>query len=320
LREALAEALADPSVDVWFAAGPGVWVQDDGERRSLPPTPPGRRVEQVLDARGQPLCAIGVEPRAVHDEQLFQAALRATGLGLENDRLRAQLLLRMAEVEDSRERIVEAAASERRRVERDLHDGAQQQLLAVAASLARAGLVEDPTQVREAVSGARTQLVEALAELRRLARGIHPAALSQGGLEAALPGLAETAAIPTRVVLCEGMRGRRFKTAVESTTYYVVAEALTNVVRHAQATRAEVTIDLRDGDGSPAQPCLVVTVSDDGRGGVIVRPDGGLAGLRDRIQALGGTLGVDGGVDGRGTTIRAQVPVGPIAPRAGNGS
>ena len=308
LRDALSEALADPSVEVWFAAASAQWRDVHGRPAPMPDPEPGRRLELATDRAGEPLCAVAVDPRVVVDEALIQSALRAVRLGMENDRLRGQLLAQMAELESSRERIVEAGAAERRRVERDLHDGAQQQLLAVAASLSVAGLTQDPAQVRDAVTGARAQLMEALAELRRLARGIHPAALSQGGLSAALPGLGETTQVPTRVSLAPAVRDRRFRPAVEATVYYVVAEALTNVVRHAEAAQAEVTVDLCDG------PRLVVTVQDDGRGGAVLRPDGGLAGLRDRIQALGGTLDVAPGPHDRGTAIRAEVPSGGPVP------
>jgi signal transduction histidine kinase len=308
LQVALAEALADPSLEVWLAEGEG-WVRADGVRAGRLPEPAGRRVERVVDTVGRPLCAVSVDALVVQDEELFSSALRAARLGVENDRLRAQLLERMAEIEDSRERIVEAGAAERRRVERDLHDGAQQQLLAVMASLSRAGVVEDPDEVREVVSGARSQLVSALAELRRLARGIHPATLSQGGLSTALPGLAETAVVPTRVTLGKALQGRRFRTSVESTAYFVVAEALTNVGRHARAEHTEVAVDLHDGADGEAS-CLRITVLDDGRGGALLRPDGGLAGLRDRVQALGGSLDVSCGPQGRGTLILALLPIG----------
>jgi signal transduction histidine kinase len=317
LRGALAEALADPSVEVWLRDG-AEWVRSDGWRGDrLTHRDPWRRLAEVPDAAGRPLCAVEVDARVVADEDLFQSALQATRLGVENDRLRAQLLDRMAEVQHSRERIVEAGEAERRRVERDLHDGAQQQLLAVVASLSRAELVNDPDQVRDAVTGARSQLVEALAELRRLARGIHPATLSQGGLGAALPGLGETAALPARVVVAESVRGRRFRAAVESTAYFVAAEALTNVVRHARAQQAEVAVELRAGAGPVT---LVIAVTDDGRGGAVVRPDGGLAGLRDRVQALGGALDVGPGPAGCGTTIRAEIQVGELAAGEGSGA
>jgi signal transduction histidine kinase len=316
LRAALAESLVDPSVQVWLPSATPGWVRWDGERVAVLPVHPHRRLEVVRDASGDELCAVSVDRRAVQDEEVFHSALRAVRLGLENDRLRAEILARMAELERSRERIVEAAAAERRQVERDLHDGAQQQLLAVAASLARVGLIEDPERMREAVGGARTQLALALAELRRLARGIHPAVLSQGGLAAALPGLGETATVPTQVLLGESVVGRRLRSSVELTAYFVVAEALTNVARYAHAGAVEVRVDLVGapdpalaGVNGAAAAKLTVTVTDDGVGGARLRPGGGLTGLSDRVQALGGTLTVGEGGGGRGTTVRAELPL-----------
>lgn len=300
LRDAIAEALADPTVEVWLAAAGSGWVRSDGERVEAVSVAPGRLLQQIRDEDGADLCALTVDARAVRDGELLASAVRAVRLGLENDRLRAELLARMAELRRSRERIVEETAAERRRLERDLHDGAQQQLLAVAAALSRAGLLQDTEGMRHAVADARTRLAAAIAELRRLARGIHPASLSQGGLAAALPGLAEGAGVPTKVVLADAVVQRRFRPAVESTVYFVVAEALANAVRHAGATAVRVEVD-------GADEAVTVLVTDDGRGGARVRPGGGLAGLADRVHALGGTLEVH---SDNGTVVRAWVPAG----------
>jgi signal transduction histidine kinase len=198
----------------------------------------------------------------------------------------------------SRARIVAAADAARRRLERDLHDGAQQHLVAVAATLrlARARIGDDPTTARDHLDAAIDALATATAELRELARGIHPAVLTEGGLGPALAGLAGRA--PLAVALAD-VPGERLPAAVEATAYFVVAEAITNTVRHAGATCAEVSIVRRDA-------ALAVEVADDGRGGATAG-GAGLAGLADRVAALGGTFAV-ASPEGEGTIVRAELP------------
>jgi PAS domain S-box-containing protein len=211
------------------------------------------------------------------------------------ERLRAERELR-----ESRARLVTASDEARRRIERDLHDGSQQQLVSVAMTLetAAAAVERDPAAARELLAEASTELRAAIAELRELARGIHPAVLTEGGLDPALRGLAARSAVPVRIVaLPEG----RFPAAVEAAAYFVAAEGLTNAARHAGASRVEVTVRAADG-------ALAVAVGDDGRGGA--RPDGGgLRGLADRVAALGGELTVESPA-GAGTTLTAVIPCG----------
>jgi PAS domain S-box-containing protein len=204
-----------------------------------------------------------------------------------------------AELRASRTRIVEAADEARRRIERDLHDGAQQRLVGLALDLrlARARVVTQPDEAAKLLEEATDELAAAAAELRELARGIHPAVLTEGGLEPALRTLVARSAVP---VALSGPPPDRLPAPVEVTAYFTVAEALTNVARYAEATSVE--IDLRHEDGR-----LVVEVRDDGQGGADSGGGTGLRGLADRLAALDGSLAVDS-PPGEGTTLRAEIP------------
>jgi PAS domain S-box-containing protein len=206
-----------------------------------------------------------------------------------------------AELKASRARIVEAADAARRRIERDLHDGAQQRLveLALDLRLARSRLEEDPGEAGAMLDAALDDLKAATSELRELARGIHPAALSEGGLGPALEALAMRSSVPVRLV---AVPNERFAPAVESTVYLSVSEALANAARYAEASVVEVEIE-RVGDR------LRVEVRDDGRGGADARRGSGLRGLADRLAALHGE-GELISPPGGGTTLRAELPCG----------
>jgi signal transduction histidine kinase len=220
------------------------------------------------------------------------AALLATG---ESARMRAEL----DEQRLRRQLAVDAAERERRRIERDLHDGAQQRLVALGISLgmAREALPEDPEAGARLVEEAHAEAKLALAELRDLARGIHPAILGDRGLDAALSELVRRTPTPVSIIV---LTPRRPPASVESTAYFVVAEALTNVTRHAGASRA--TVQITQGQG-----LFLVEVSDDGVGGADPGRGTGLSGLADRVGALNGRLEVDSPAGGP-TTIRAEIP------------
>ena len=222
----------------------------------------------------------------------------------ENVRLDAELQARLDDLRESRARIVQAGDAARRKLERDLHDGAQQRLVGLALDLrlAREKLEDDPETAAEMLDDASAELARATEELRELARGIHPAVLSDRGLEAAVESLAKRA--PLQVQIDSALDGR-LPEPVEAAAYFVIAEALTNVVRHSGAEQAE--IDIRRDNGH-----LFVEVSDDGAGGAD-RSGSGLRGLADRVAALDGHLQVDG-APGGGTTVRADIPL------RGNGS
>ena len=218
---------------------------------------------------------------------------------MENVRLDAELRARYDELRASRARIVSAADDARRKLERDLHDGAQQRLVGLALSLrlARDRIETDPEQATALLDEASTELALATDELRELARGIHPAILSDRGLDAALSALAKRA--PVDIQLHTSLDGE-IPEPVEAAAYFVVAEALTNVVRHSGASEAEVSVARRNG-------ALHVEVSDGGRGGA--DPGGsGLRGLNDRVQALDGELEVESHT-GTGTAVHARIPI-----------
>ena len=203
-----------------------------------------------------------------------------------------------AELRASRARLVETAYAARRRIERDLHDGAQQRLVMLSYQL-RAARQRAEGEAAALLDEALAELDTAIAELRELARGTYPAVLSEGGLGPALRSLANRSPLPVSLgVPAE----RRYAATVEVTAYFVVAEAITNVVRHGEATRVEIQVADEPG-------CLRVTVTDDGRGGASIEGGSGLRGLRDRVVALEGTLTVTS-PPGAGTTICAELPCG----------
>ena len=200
---------------------------------------------------------------------------------------------------DSRARIVAAGDAERRRVERNLHDGAQQRLVTVALHLhlVKRRLETDPGEVKELVESAQTELTLALEEIRELVRGLHPRLLSDRGLEPALNGLAERAVLPVEIAETPA---ERLPPAVEAAAYYLVAEALANAAKHSQAS--QVTVRVRAEAG-----CTTVEIADDGVGGANPETGSGLRGLADRVAALGGELDV-ASEPGCGTTLRAELP------------
>jgi signal transduction histidine kinase len=227
--------------------------------------------------------------------RLWQAGVVAQ----ENVRLDAELQARLDELRESRARIVEAGYAERKRVERDLHDGAQQRLVALALELqiVRAKLETDPEAATELLEAAADELTGATEELRELARGLHPPLLADRGLVPALEALAKRAPLPVAV---EAGEVERAPEAVEAAAYFVVSEALTNVARHARAEQAVVRVVRRNG-------WLCVEVEDDGAGGADVAAGSGLRGLMDRVRALDGSLEVESR-PGRGSTVRATLP------------
>jgi signal transduction histidine kinase len=214
----------------------------------------------------------------------------------------SDLAARVTELEISRERVVDAAEAERRRIERDLHDGAQQRLVALAMELGRAQakFADDPDAARVLVDQAHAQAKEALTELRNLVRGVHPPVLTERGLDAALSGLAALCPVPVDVHVDVPVRP---KSSVEAVAYFVVAETLTNVAKHSRASHAKVVVE---GHGYPGT--LTVMVSDDGIGGA--NPGGpGLSGLADRVSGVDGRLTVES-PSGGPTIIAAELPCG----------
>jgi signal transduction histidine kinase len=208
---------------------------------------------------------------------------------------------RVADLRDQRQRIIAAADAERQRIERDLHDGAQQRLVALATmlTLAEARLKTDPERAAELVARAREEAQLAVKDLRDLAHGIHPAVLSDLGLHAALEALAARAPVPVQVT---GVPSEPLPPSVEAAAYFVTAEALTNVAKYAQANECDVNLVVEDGR-------LRVEIRDDGVGGADPTRGSGLLGLRDRVEALDGSLEVDS-PPGEGTAVVVELPVG----------
>ncbi len=296
LRTLLARTLADPTVELAYPIGDDRWVDPDGRLVEPDGSGPLRRTTMV--ERDGLLLAALVHDAAL-DPDLVRAAAAAAGMALDNERLHAELRAQLEEVRASRERIVLAGDAERRRVERNLHDGAQQRLLALSLALhsARRQLGNgEQDQVVNTLERSGQELAAAIEELRELARGIHPSVLTDAGLGPAVEALARRASVPVAVEIEE----RRFAATTEATAYFVVSEALANVTRHAEATRASVVARCLG-------PILRVEVGDDGRGGADPARGSGLAGLEDRVAAIGGTLAVHS-ARGTGTLIRVDLP------------
>jgi signal transduction histidine kinase len=298
LRDALAEALDDSSLELvyWLPERPG-WVDFRGHDYELPTDDPRRAIHTVT-REGECVAAI-IHDALAEAEPHVEAVGAAASLALMNERLEAELRAKVDELRRSRERMLRIGLEERRRLERDLHDGAQQRLVSMALNirLARAKLNEDPLAADQLLASAGHELDSALAELRELARGIHPAVLTDRGLGTALETLANRAPVP--VELAE-LPEERLPEAVELAAYFVVAEALTNVAKYAHASHATVEMTRENGR-------LVVEVADDGIGGADPDSGTGLRGLADRIAVLEGRLEIDS-ERGKGTTVRARIP------------
>ncbi len=297
LRDGLARALGDPALELAFWMPElGRYVDAGGAPADLPAADDPRRTVTEIDHHGDRVAAI-VHDRA-QDAGTVRAAGAATALLLDNQRLDAELRARLVELQASRARLVEAADGERRRLERNLHDGAQSRLVALALNLRLARMKEtDGSDTAALLDASMDELAASLKELRDLARGIHPAVLSERGLEPAVRALAARATVPVEVV---SQSAGRLPAAVETAAYFVISEGLTNVSKYAHAARATVRVERVDGR-------LLVEVPDDGVGGADAGGGSGLRGLSDRVAALSGTLEVSS-PPGHGTRLRAQLP------------
>jgi signal transduction histidine kinase len=303
------EGLGADRSQVWLRVGPTLRLA------AAWPSPPAGPVILALSGEELPDRLWGGHVLSVRDRDELLGALevsKAVGDRLSPDECRlledlarqAALILRtlrlIEELRTSRERIVSAHDEERRRLERDLHDGAQQRLATalVAMSMLREDLERDrPESADRALGEAYQQLTQGLAELRDLARGIHPAIVSDSGLAAAVESLIEVA--PVKVALDLQVTGR-LPAAVETTGYFMVSEALANVTKHAGAASARVTIGVQQGR-------LLLEVADDGVGGADPARGSGLRGLEDRLAALGGCLRIESPPLG-GTRLLAELP------------
>jgi signal transduction histidine kinase len=296
LRERLARALGDPTLELAYRLDDGRYVDATGRPLELPHGP--TRAVTQLTARGEEIAALLHDPALLDEPALVESVRATAGLVLENERLAAEVRAQLAEVRASRARIVAATDAERRRLERNLHDGAQQRLVTLSVALGLAASRGDAAN-SDVLSRAQDDVEDAIVELRELARGIHPTLLRDEGLEAAIEALARRTPLPVTV---EGSVGERLSDPVELAAYFFVSEALTNVVKHASASEASVSFGREAGT-------LRVVVADDGVGGARAAADSGLAGLRDRLEALDATLVVES-EPGRGTRIRTEIPCG----------
>jgi signal transduction histidine kinase len=298
LGDALARALRDRTLEVVY------WLPDRSEYMDSSgnvirlPTNEGRAVTK-LENDGEPVAALIHDPSLLDDPTLMRSAAAAARITLENARLHAETRARLAQVQESRARLVSAADEERRRIERDIHDGAQQRLVALGLQLRsaqrRLGPAADP-EVERMIDATVDELQVAVNELRELARGVHPAILTEDGLGAALESLAARTPFPVELETFD----ERVPAPVEAAAYFVASEALANVSKHAHASRAHVMARRRDGT-------VEIVVEDDGVGGARAEQGSGLGGLADRVEALGGKLKIES-PPGRGTRIVGKIP------------
>ncbi|WP_432492074.1 sensor histidine kinase [Kineococcus gypseus] len=327
LERALTVTLDDPRVRLLFPAGEDRFVDVHGALQPVPPADGDLRVSEVH--RGPRLLALLLYSRTrVPVEDVAATVLAVAGLAIESATAQALITEQRDEIHRSRERLATAGLDERRRIQQDLHDGAQQMLYSVLATLdqvrhelthsregsrdpvapcvncpfARDHRMTTRAEVLTVIDRAHSRLTAAIAELRALTRGIYPAVLTEHGLAAAVESLADTCSITLIATVPAG----RWPVPVEVTLYFVAAECITNTVKHTRCDDARVRVIEQDG-------VLQLSVQDDGGGGAHVRPGGGLANLRDRVAALGGTLDVLS--DDHGTTVTACIPSAVVRPR-----
>ena len=297
LRDALARALRDPSLELAY------WLPDyeayvDLQGRPVELDGLEGRATTLIDRGGEHIAVLIHDPALEEEPELLDAVRAAAGIALENGRLHAELRARLEELRGSRARIVEAAQQERQLLERNLHDGAQQRLIALSLNLSLLeGRIDGDPEVTAGIHGARREVAASLNELREIARGLHPAVVSGHGLEVALEQLAVRAPVPVKLHV--GIDGRLAE-PLELAAYYVVAEGLTNIAKHAQATTASIDVVTERDD-------LVLEIVDDGIGGADSERGSGLRGLADRVEALNGRLRV-WTPRGGGTRIKAEIP------------
>jgi signal transduction histidine kinase len=299
IRDALADALGDETLEFFYWLPDGErFVDSQGREAELPEQGSGRSWTPA-EHDGELIAAIAYDDSLADDRQLIKATGSAAALALQNQRLEAELRANVEELRASRARIVETSDRARRELERNLHDGAQQHLVSMALTLrmAQGKIDEDPSAAKELLAQASGDLSEATTELRELARGIHPAILTDRGLGAALGALATRSPVPVEL---GDVPEERLPPPVESAAYFVVAEALTNVARYAHATKATVSVTREDGNA-------IIDVSDNGIGGADINGGTGLRGLQDRVAALDGKLILVSLAD-FGTTVRAVFP------------
>ena len=298
IRDALRRALGDPALELaYWLPEFGTYADADGRSVDLDDIGGGRGITPI-GRNGGRVGALVHDASLLEEQRLLDAVAGAAALSLENVRLNVELRARLEELRASRTRIVEAGDAERRRLERNLHDGAQQRLVAVALQLRLLrNRIDGDETAQELAASAADELTRSLDELRELARGLHPAVLEQG-LEAALNALATRSVVITTVSF---EPPGRLPEPVELAAYFVACEALANVAKYANASAASVRV-WRDG------PAALIEIADDGVGGADDHRGTGLRGLADRVEALDGSLRVASPA-GQGTVVTARLPV-----------
>jgi signal transduction histidine kinase len=300
VRGQLSRALGDPSLEIgYWLLDRAAFVNAEGRLLALPDAGSGRSVT-LVEREGQPVAVLVHDPAVLEDPGLVEAVTAAAQLAAANARLRAEVQVRVEELAASRRRILAAGDEERRRLEHRLHEGAERRLGKLAATLRRGRRLAAGEQTREQIAQVEDQLGRTLAELGRLAHGLHPRVLSQHGLAGALAALAKDLPLPVDLDL--DAASTQLPQRVQAVAYFICAEALTNVAKHAAATRATVAVTAGEGR-------LRVEIADDGVGGADPGHGSGLRGLADRVETLGGTLRVESAA-GRGTRVAADIPLG----------
>jgi len=288
--------LGDPSLEIGYRRAEGdAYVDDGGSVLALPDARSSRAVTIVHEG-DEPLVALVHDAAVLDDRQLLDSVAAAVRIAAANARLQAEVRNQLAEIEASRRRIVETGDAQRRRLERELREGAERSLAEVAALLDGVGQDADAGSVAM-LAATRAEVARARADLVEFARGIHPRSLTEGGLAVALTDLGRRSVVPVDLTVAEG----RFPAPIEAAAYFLCSEALANVGKYAQASRAAIEVVRRDG-------VLAVSVRDDGRGGASFDAGSGLRGLADRVEALGGRIEVSS-PPGGGTALSAELPL-----------
>ena len=289
LRDALARALGDPTLEVGYRLGDG-YVDAEG-RPLTPPASGSRRRVTPVERHGEEVAVLVHDPAVLGDPRLSGALATAAGLAASNARLQAEVRAQLAELGASRRRLVNAGDRERRRLEQRLRETVELRLTNLARTLERTHAGDSRLQ------GAQERLARTLDELRDLAAGLHPGGLDEAGLADALASLVVRSPVPVKLSAPDGPLPEEIATAA----YFVCSEALANVIKYARATHAVISITERSDR-------LVLEVADDGVGGAVMGAGSGLVGLADRVEALGGRLDVDS-PPGQGTRVTAELPL-----------
>jgi len=300
LRQAIARALRDPSLELaYWLPEFDTWADVNGKSVALP-EPESGRAATLVDGDGERMAVLLHDPALEEEQELLAAVGAAAGIALENGRLVAEQKAHLEELKGSRARVIEAGQRERQRLERNLHDGAQQRLVALSLELRMLEKqVAGDADAEARIDRARKEIALSLDELRAVARGLHPAVLSGHGLQVALESMAAQAPFPVRLTVAFE---DRLPDQIEVAAYYVVSESLANIGKHAGAKSASIDVVREEG-------VVVIEVVDDGVGGADTEQGSGLRGLADRVEAQGGTLRV-WSPSGGGTRLRAEMPCG----------